>query len=61
MNNPVPSFPTKKKSKQCKNHCNHNHFPNNETVRILTETEKGKNLVEYDTMDDFWKSLGYSI
>ncbi len=36
------------------------HVPNEETARVLKETDLGESLVEYETMDEFWDSLGFS-
>lgn len=41
-------------------HCKHSHEPNEETAKVLRETDEGKNLIEHDTLEDFWNSLGFS-
>lgn len=40
-------------------YCKQSHVPNDETAYVLKETDEGKNLTEYDTLDEFWKSLGF--
>lgn len=38
-------------------HCKRNHEPNEETAKVLKETDKGENLTEYGTLDEFWDAL----
>lgn len=52
------SFARKEMPKSCQPHCTKSHVPNKETAKVLRETDAGKNLNEYDTLDDFWKALG---
>ena len=37
--------------------CSNPHIPNQETERILKETENGENLIHFDTVEDFLDSL----
>lgn len=46
-----------KPKKPCMNHCKSSHIPNQETVKVLKDTDTNKNLMEYETIDDFWESL----
>lgn len=39
-------------------HCPLGHEPNEETARVLRETDKGNNLIEHENLDDFWEALG---
>jgi|694.fasta_scaffold14034_10 hypothetical protein len=48
-------------SKSYNSDCKRSHIPNKETAQVLKETDAGKNLVEYDTLDDFWKALGFTL
>lgn len=34
------------------------HEPNEETARVLKETEQGMYLESHDSLEDFWKSMG---
>lgn len=54
------SFARKEMPKCGGRHCKQSHEPNEETAKVLRETDKGENLVEYETLDDFWDSLGFS-
>lgn len=54
------SFARKEMPKCGGNHCNRIHEPNAETARVLKETDEGKNLIEHETLDDFWDALGFS-
>jgi len=53
------SFARKEMPKSCSQHCERSHVPNKETAKVLKETDEGKNLVEYDNIDDFWDALGF--
>lgn len=46
------------KHKSCNRHCPKTHVPNEETDKVLRETDEGNNLVEHETLDEFWKALG---
>lgn len=54
------SFARKEMPKCSGQHCKKNHEPNEETAKVLIETDRGENLIEYETLDDFWDSLGFS-
>lgn len=41
-------------------HCKQSHEPNEETAKVLKETDRGENLTEYETLEDFWSSLGFN-
>lgn len=41
-------------------HCKKSHVPNEETVKVLKETDQGENLIEHQTLDDFWDALGFN-
>lgn len=41
-------------------HGNRPHEPNEETARVLRETDRGENLTEYENLDEFWNALGFS-
>lgn len=41
------------------NHCSLNHEPNEETAKVLRESEKGENLIEHKSIDEFWSALGF--
>lgn len=43
-----------------RHHCKRSHEPNEETKKVLRETDKGKNLIEYESLDDFWDALGFN-
>jgi hypothetical protein len=40
-------------------HCKHGHEPNEETAKVLRETEKRDNLIKHDTLEEFWSALGF--
>ena len=52
------SFAREQMPKSCKQHCTQTHIPNKETAKVLRDTDEGKNLEEYETLDEFWESLG---
>ncbi len=54
------SFARKEMPKCGGHHCKKIHEPNKETAKVLMETDRGENLTEYETMDEFWDSLGFS-
>ena len=54
------SFARKEMPKCGGHHCKQGHVPNEETARVLKETDKGENLIEYETLDEFWDALGFS-
>ena len=54
------SFARKEMPKCGGHHCNRIHEPNEETARVLKETDDGENLTEYETLDDFWEALGFN-
>ncbi len=33
-------------------------IPNQETQKILRDTEQGKNLESHDSLEDFWSAMG---
>ena len=37
--------------------CSLSHSPNDETIKALQDVEEGKNLVQFDSLEDFFKSL----
>lgn len=37
--------------------CPRSHTPNAETIKALEDVEKGENLIEFNTIEDFFKSL----
>ena len=41
--------------------CQLNHEINAETKRALAESAKGEGVETFDSLDDFWKSLGRTI
>jgi hypothetical protein len=41
-------------------HCNRSHELNEETSQVLRDTDKGENLIEHETLADFWDALGFS-
>lgn len=41
-------------------HCKRSHEPNEETAKVLRETDEGKNLIEHKTLEEFWDALGFS-
>lgn len=54
------SFARREMPKCGEHHCKQSHEPNEETVKVLQETDQGTNLIEYETLDEFWDSLGFS-
>lgn len=54
------SFARKEMPKCGGHHCKHSHEPNEETSKVLRETDKGVNLIEHETLDDFWDALGFN-
>lgn len=54
------SFARKEMPKCGSRHCRHSHEPNEETARVLRETDQGKNLIEYESLDEFWDALGFN-
>jgi len=38
--------------------CPRSHTPNAETVKALQDAERGEDLIEFDSIEDFFKSLG---
>ncbi len=34
------------------------HIPNEETAKVLRESEQGINLEKHESVEDFWKSMG---
>lgn len=53
------SFARKEMPKCGAYHCKKSHEPNEETIKVLQDTENGKNLIEHETLDEFWKALGF--
>jgi hypothetical protein len=53
------SFAREEMPKHGKYQCKHDHEPNEETAQVLRETDKGENLIEHETLDDFWDALGF--
>lgn len=50
----------RKEMPQCGPHlCRESHELNTETAQVLRETDKGKNLIEPETLDEFWDGLGF--
>lgn len=50
----------RKEMPQCgQHHCRESHEPNAETTQVLRETD-GKNLIESETLNEFWTELGFS-
>jgi hypothetical protein len=37
--------------------CRRSHRPNAETTKALQDAEKGENLIEFNSIEDFFKSL----
>src|ERR1700722_7854919 len=54
------SFARKEMPKCAGHHCKRSHEPNEETAKVLRETDKGKNLIEHETLDEFWEALGFN-
>ncbi len=42
------------------NKCNRAHIPNDETAATLDASERGENIISFDSIDDFFKSMGDS-
>lgn len=40
--------------------CERCHEPNEETHQVLKETDTDINLLEHDTLEDFWDALGFN-
>lgn len=38
--------------------CPRSHTPNAETIKALQDAERGEGLIEFDSIEDFFKSLG---
>lgn len=38
--------------------CTKSHIPNAQTITSIEESERGENLEHYNSLDDFWKSMG---
>jgi len=38
--------------------CDGYHIPNDETAKVLMETEAGINLESHDSLDGFWEAMG---
>jgi hypothetical protein len=41
-------------------HCKRSHEPNKETAKVLRDIDEGKNLIEHETLDEFWDALGFN-
>ena len=54
------SFARKEMPKCAGHHCTRNHEPNEETAKVLRETDRGENLIEHESLDEFWETLGFS-
>lgn len=54
------SFARKEMPRQKSKHCLRSHEPNEETAKVLKETDEGKNLIEHETLDEFWNELGFN-
>lgn len=53
--------PARKEMPKCGgHHCKHSHEPNKETAKVLREADRGENLIEHDTIDEFWDALGFN-
>jgi uncharacterized protein (DUF1778 family) len=37
--------------------CSQSHTPNAKTIKAMQEAEKGEGLIEFDSIEDFFKSL----
>lgn len=53
-------LPARKEMPKRGHSCEHSHKPNKATEKVLRETNEGKNLEEYETLDDFWNALGFN-
>ena len=38
--------------------CTKSHMPNAETIGSIEESEQGEGIEHYNSLDDFWKSMG---
>lgn len=38
--------------------CDGIHIPNEETAKVLRDSEKGLNIESHASIEDFWKSMG---
>ncbi len=54
------SFARKEMPKCGGSHCKRSHEPNDETAKVLRDTDKGENLIGYDSLNDFWEELGFN-
>ena len=54
------SFARKEMPKCGGRHCKRSHEPNEETSKVLRETDQEKNLIEHDKIEKFWDALGFS-
>ncbi len=54
------SFARKEMPQYGGHRCTKSHEPNEETAQVLKDSEMGKNLIEHDTLDEFWNALGFS-
>ncbi len=41
--------------------CDGIHKPNKLTEKVLKESERGENLEQHETVEDFWKSMGIDL
>ncbi len=39
----------------------HHHIPNSETIKVLEATDRGEDLEEYETEEEFWKAIGRDV
>ena len=39
------------------NKCKHSHIPNAETAAVLDASERGENIITFNSIDDFFKSM----
>jgi hypothetical protein len=53
------SFARKEMPKSLKKHCSLSHAPNKETAKVLRDTDQGKNLIEHESLEEFWEALGF--
>jgi len=37
--------------------CKRSHIPNTETVKAMQDAERGENLIEFKSIEDFFKSM----
>jgi|SRR5277367_4366057 len=52
------SFARKEMPKRESNHCNRSHEPNEETAKVLKDTDAGIGLESHESLEDFWKAMG---